>query len=39
MSVADMYLCPECGAPGQIIANHKWLNGGVIVFTRYETQR
>jgi hypothetical protein len=39
MPVSDVRLCPECGAPDQIIANNKWLNSGVIVLNRDETQR
>lgn len=39
MAVADITLCPECGAPDQIIDNHRWLNSGVIVLSRDETQR
>ena len=39
MPVSAINLCAECGAPDQLIANHLWLNSGVIVYTRDETQR
>jgi hypothetical protein len=39
MPVSAIKLCTECGAPDQIINNHEWLNSGVIVLERDETQR
>jgi hypothetical protein len=39
MPVSAINLCLECGAPDQIVNNHRWLNSGVIVWERDETQR
>lgn len=39
MPVSGIKLCRECGAPEQIVDTHKWLNSGVIVLKRDETQR
>jgi hypothetical protein len=39
MPVSAVTLCHECGAPDQVINNNRWLNSGVIVLARDETQR
>jgi hypothetical protein len=39
MAIADMTFCPECWFPEQLMANHKWLNSGVIVLASNESQR